>query len=141
MRQYCQRLNVNFGRMDRKDRFQEIAKLADILMTAIKAVIPVLPISLVSAVFINSDKQGLSAYDVESRTNRIMKEMQSHGAPLQVASRNRVESILKALNMLRLRKLVSESDSLYKPVAGDIDVLTYYANSIVHWLSDGHKPM
>ena len=141
MRQYCQRLNVNFGRMDRKDRFQEIAKLADILMTAIKAVIPVLPISLVSAVFINSDKQGLSAYDVESRTNRIMKEMQSHGAPLQVASRNRVESILRALNMLRLRKLVSESDSLYQPVAGDIDVLTYYANSIVHWLSDGHKPM
>ena len=62
-----------------------------------------------------------------------MDEMQSHGAPLHAAKRNRVESILNALNMLKLRKLVSEAGGRYQPVSEDMDVLAYYANAIIHW--------
>jgi hypothetical protein len=35
--------------------------------------------------------------------------------------------------MLELRKLVRESEGIYLAVPEEIDVLTYYANSIAHW--------
>ena len=140
MRQYCRDQNINFSTMERQDRFQQTDKLADILMTAIKKVIPVLPIALVSTVFKNSDQRELSAYDVEALTKSLMEEMQALGAPLYAAKRNRVESILNALNMLKLRKLVSETGGRYQPVPEDMDVLAYYANSIIHWLPDVRKP-
>jgi hypothetical protein len=35
--------------------------------------------------------------------------------------------------MLELRKLVRESEGIYVAVPEEIDVLTYYANSIAHW--------
>jgi hypothetical protein len=61
------------------------------------------------------------------------------GAPLYFTTGSRVETIINALNMLTLRRLVIETDGLYKPVVEEYDVLTYYANSIVHWLPDGQK--
>jgi hypothetical protein len=35
--------------------------------------------------------------------------------------------------MLKLRKLVVESDGLYRATPGEDDILDYYANSIAHW--------
>ncbi len=70
-----------------------------------------------------------------------MEEMQALGAPLYAAKGNRVESILNALNMLKLRTLVSEVGGRYQPVSEDMDVLAYYGNSIIHWLPDGRKPV
>ena len=69
-----------------------------------------------------------------------MEDMQALGAPLYAAKGNLVESILNALNMLKLRTLVSEAGGRYQPVSEDMDVLAYFANSITHWLPDGRKP-
>jgi len=134
MRKYCRQNQIDFSRMERSLRFQEVAKLADQLMAAIKKVIPVLPISLVSTVINNGNRQGQNAFEVESRTNRLIEELQSQGAPLYVTGESRVETIINALNMLKLRRLVVEVDGVYQPVATEYDVLSYYANSIVHWL-------
>ena len=41
MRKYCQNLQIDFSGMERSLRFQEVAKLADQLMAAIKQVIPI----------------------------------------------------------------------------------------------------
>jgi glycerol-3-phosphate O-acyltransferase len=139
MRQYCRNMQIDFSGMERSLRFQEVAKLADQLMAAIKKVIPVLPISLVSTVIKDADRQGLSPSEVESQTNRLIEELRMQGAPLYFTTGSRVETIINALNMLTLRRLVIETDGLYKPVVEEYDVLTYYANSIVHWLPDGQK--
>ena len=82
MREYCRSRQIDFSRMERSFRFREIAKLADQLMLAIKKVVPILPISLVSTVMKDHDRQGLSACEVESQTNRLIEELQSQGAPL-----------------------------------------------------------
>ena len=123
--------------MERSLRFKEVAKLADRVMAAIKKVIPILPISLVSTVIKDDDRQGLSAVEVEAQTSRLIEDLKLQGAPLYLTTESRVETILNALNMLTLRKLVIESDGLYKPVVEEHDLLAYYANSIVHWLPDG----
>jgi len=139
MREYCRNMQIDFSGMERSLRFQEIAKLADQLMEDIKKVIPILPISLVSTVIKDVDRQGLSASEVEFQTNRLIEELRLQGAPLYFTSGNRVETIINALNMLTLRRLVIETDGLYKAVVEEYDVLTYYANSIAHWLPDGQK--
>jgi len=140
MREYCRNMQIDFSGMDRSLRFQEIAKLADQLMAGIKKVIPILPISLVSTVIKDDGRQGLSASEVESQTKRLIEQLRLQGAPLYFTADSRVETIINALNMLKLRRLVMESGGLYKPVDEEHDVLTYYANSIAHWLPNDDKP-
>jgi glycerol-3-phosphate O-acyltransferase len=136
IRKYCQKNQIDFSRMEREMRFSEIEKLAGRLMASIKQVIPVLPISLVAMVMRQSGDQGLSAFEVEAHVNQLIEKLQDDEVPVYIASRSRVQTILDGLNMLKLRHLVVESDGIYKVVPEEYDVLSYYANSIVHWLKD-----
>ena len=80
--------------------------------------------------------QGMSAFEVEAHVNQLIEKLQDDRVPVYVTTRSRVQTILDALNMLKLRHLVVESDGIYKVVPEEYDVLSYYANSIVHWISD-----
>ena len=133
VREYCRETGIHFGNLERADRFLNVEKLADQLMGAIKQVVPALPISLVATVMLESRQKGLGAFEVEARVNQLIEELEGRGAHVYVSPRNRVESILSALNMLELRKLVRESGGIYTAVPEEIDVLTYYANAIAHW--------
>ena len=136
MRKYCQDNDIDFSRMEREARFSEIEKLAGRLMSGIKQVIPVLPVSLVAMVMRETGDQGLSAFEVEARVNRLIEKLQDARVPVYVTTRSRVQTILDALNTLKLRHLVVESDGIYKVVPQEHDVLSYYANSIAHWKTD-----
>jgi glycerol-3-phosphate O-acyltransferase len=133
IQQYIRQNNVDFRQMSRDARFKQIEKLADQLMAAIKNVIPILPVALVADTMKDSNDQGLSAFEVEARVNDLMADLQGRGAPVYVSTRSRVQTILNALNVLKLRRLVLESEGLYRASPGEDDVLAYYANSIVHW--------
>ena len=133
VREYCRETGIHFGKLERADRFFNVEKLADQLMGTIQQVVPALPISLVATVMLESRQRGLGAFEVEARVNQLIEELERRGAHVYVSPRNRVESILSALNMLELRKLVRESGGIYKVVPEEIDVLTYYANAIAHW--------
>ena len=136
MRKYCQENEIDFSRMEREARFSEIEKLAVRLMSDIKQVVPVLPVSLVATVMREAGDQGLSAFEVEAHVNQLIEKLQDLRVPVYVTTRSRVQTILDALNMLKLRHLVVESDGIYKVAPEEYDVLSYYANSIVHWIND-----
>ncbi|MGD2036810.1 MAG: hypothetical protein PVH28_02940, partial [Desulfobacterales bacterium] len=70
------------------------------------------------------------------QVNRLITDLQKEGAQVYVSPRKRVESILNALNMLVLRRLVRESQGVYRAVPEEVDVLSYYANAIAHWRHD-----
>ena len=133
MQQYARQNELEFSRMNRDLRFQEIEKFARRLMTNIANVIPILPVALVCSVVKASGNDGLSAFEVESRVNELIEDLNMREAPVYVSSRSRVETILTALNMLKLRRLVVETDGIFRPAPGEMDVLNYYANSIAHW--------
>jgi glycerol-3-phosphate O-acyltransferase len=133
MRQYARKNELDFSRMNRDLRFREIEKFARQLMADIGNVIPILPVALVASVMKAYGIDGLSAFEVENRVNELIEDLNMQEAPVYVSSRSRVQTILNALNMLKLRKLLVESDGIYRPAPGEMDVLTYYANSIAHW--------
>ena len=78
----------------------------------------------------------MRASEVQTQVNRLIADLQEDGAHVYVSHRKRVESILNALNMLVLRRLVEESQGIYRIVAEEVDVLSYYANAIAHWRHD-----
>jgi glycerol-3-phosphate O-acyltransferase len=136
MRAYCEKAHIDFSRMERDARFIEIEKLAEQLMSNIQQVVPVLPISLVAMIMKEFGDHGLSAYEVEAHVNRLIEELETNGAPVYITTRGRVETILEALNMLKIRRLVFEFDGIYKVAPEEFDVLSYYANSILHWMPE-----
>lgn len=135
MRQYCRKSDVCFNRLDRRERFMEVEKLCKVLMHSIEQVIPVLPVPLVATVFLQHPESQLSAFDVEAHVNQLIDDIQSKGAPVFISSRSRVQLIVTALNMLKIRRLIVESDGTYKADPKMIDVLSYYSNSFSHWRS------
>jgi glycerol-3-phosphate O-acyltransferase len=131
---------VNFARLERPTRFAEIEKLAHRLMDAIRQVVPALPVSLVATVLLEAQPEGLHAAEVQERVNRCIAELKRCGAPVYLSSQNRVASILNALNMLQLRKLVGESDGVFWAIPDEVNILTYYANAIAHWRQLANGP-
>lgn len=132
-RQFCRQNCVNISEVDRATRFVFVEKLCKQLMHSIEQVVPLLPVSLVAMVMLESVEQPLSAFDVEARVHGLIDELEARGATVYVSRRSRAQNILTALNTLRLRRIVIESDGLYCADPKHIDVLSYYANAIVHW--------
>jgi len=94
---------------------------------------------LVATVIKNESRRGLSATEVQTQTNQLIETLRRQGAPLYFSTGSQVETTINALNMLKLRKLISENDGRYQAKKEEYDILAYYANSIVHWLPDDQK--
>jgi glycerol-3-phosphate O-acyltransferase len=133
VRQYCQNSGIDFAKLERPVRFLEVEKLAKRLMDAIRQQVPALPVSLVATVMLESDSRGMQAIEVQAQVERLIADLQADGAPVYVSSRKRVESVLNALNILVLRRLVQESRGIFRIIPEEMDVLSYYANAIAHW--------
>ncbi len=132
-REYCRLNDIDFSKMKRKERFGEVGKISEHIMASVQNVIPVLPVPLVAAVFVKFPDDLLSAFDVEAHANRIIDEMRVKNAPVFLSTTSRVQTIVTALNMLRIRRLVIETDGLYKAEPEMLNILSYYANSIDHY--------
>jgi len=134
--EFCRLNHVDFSKVPRERRFVYIEKLCTQLMHSIERVIPILPVSLVASVLLEASADRLSAYDVEAQVHHLIHELETRGATVYVSRRSRAQTILTALNTLRLRRVVVESDGLYKADPEHIDILSYYANAIDHWQQD-----
>ncbi len=133
VRQYCENTGVDFQKLERRVRFLEVEKLAKRLMEAIRQQVPALPVSLVATVMLESDPGGMQAFEVQAHVNRLIADLQAGGARVYVSPRKPVESVLNALNMLVLRRLIQESRGIYRTIPEERVALSYYANAIAHW--------
>jgi glycerol-3-phosphate O-acyltransferase len=130
---YCKQHNFRFNELNRDDRFVKIEEFCNQLMGAIQNVIPVLPVALVSAVMLKSGDQERTTFDVKADVDRLINEIKLNGAPIYYPKHSFEKYIEMALEMLKIRHMVVESNGLLKVNSEMIDVLSYYANSIAHW--------
>jgi len=135
--EYCRLNGIDFSKMERKGRFLEVEKFSGHLMASVQNVIPVLPVPLVAAVFVQFPDDLLSAFEVEAQANRIIEEIRAKNAPVFLSTTSRVQTIVTALNMLRIRRLVIETNGLYRADPNMLNILSYYANSIDHYFPHG----
>jgi glycerol-3-phosphate O-acyltransferase len=136
IRRYCEEQSTRFDRLDRPERFKEVEKLCRTMMGSVQKIVPVLPVPLVARIFLDHSQVQLSAFDVELYANRLIDEIQSRGAPVYVSSRSRVQHVVTALNMLKIRRIVKEKDGLFQSDPQMHEILTFYANSLSRWIPE-----
>jgi len=137
VKDYCSEQGITFSELAREDRFPEIEKLCHRLMGSIADVVPVLPVSLLSTVFLRSMDTELDILDVEKRGNELITELQERGAPvLETPRSTRAHAIADAMDLMLLRGMITESDGKFKATPEEETILRYYANAIGHWLKE-----
>jgi len=132
-REFCRLHAVNLSKIDRSERFSLVQELCNQLMVSVQENIPVLPVSLVSNVLLEVRERPLSEFDVKAHVHRLIEALQAIGAPVYLPRRGAEEAINRAFNMLKLRRMVIESDGLYSTDSQSLDILSYYANAMDHW--------
>lgn len=133
VKRYCAANGIDFAAMDREERFDAVADLAARLSDAIEKLVPVLPIPLVAAVMQSNRDRWLSAVEVEEAAAQLIERLERKDAPVYIPAEHRVESVLYALETLKLRRLVQESEGRYCAASENLAVLQYYANSMAYW--------
>ena len=131
---YCRDRNLNFSMLERPERFQEVQKLSQELMQGIASVVPILPVSLVSTVFLEDMVTEMDILEIEARSNRLIKKLKEKGAPILETSRStRAHAIADAVDIMLLRRMISSNGDRFKVIPEEKTLLAYYANAIGHW--------
>ena len=133
-RAYCREQDVWFHKLPRSERFPQIERLSRRIMSNIADVVPVLPVSLVSKVFLDAGDEKMDILEIERRINRLQSHLAERGAPVfEVHRSTRARVISEALHIMMLRHMVTEDQGIYQAVAHEKTLISYYANAINHW--------
>ncbi len=122
-------------------RFGEIERLGQRLMTEVGRVVPALPVSLVSSALLAGGEKGLSSFELKGAVFELVRRLQAQGAHVHIPRQDQEYAVDVGLRMLTLRHLVSEADGVYRPNPKETAVLAFYANAIAHLLIDQVPPI
>ncbi len=132
-KQYCDTHNVDFSALDKDHRFERVESLAKDIMQNISQVVPVVPVALVCEVLLKNQSAWKSELELKAQCSERIKQLAAAGAPIEISS-SALESVLgSALEAINGRGLLEEKDNLYRLKASEIEIISYYANSIAHW--------
>ncbi len=141
MRQYCKENGIDLSTLSQVERFEHIERLSRGLMQRIAAVVPVLPVALVSQVVLENQQEWLSELDLKTLAAERIEALEAAGAPIRISA-NACEAVLSiALSMLAGRGLLENRDGLVRPRPESLEVLRYYANSIDQWRGVVNEPL
>jgi glycerol-3-phosphate O-acyltransferase len=132
MREYCRARGLDFRRLSGEERKQAIARLGRELMDAVGRIVPVVPVALMATVFIRNAGRPLSELELKSEVGHLLEKLEAVGAHVYVPRKDLDYALSVGLRMLRLRRLVEESDGLYRMSEREQPLVAYYANSIAH---------
>ncbi len=136
-RAFCTARGIRPHTLDREARAQHIEAFAAELMRAIEHVIPVLPVPLVCRALRDAARDGhgggLKSLEVVARTHDLTDAFIAGGAAMKPSEKPRHKTVTNALEMLRLRGLVSAHDDVYRIADGARPLIDYYANSLAHF--------
>jgi len=130
MREYVKRHGIDFRRLDDAGRHREVERVGAQLMESIARIVPVLPVSLVATVVLTQRDAAWSELGLKSAAYDLILRLEKAGAHLYVPRGDLDYAIGVGLRMLLLRRIVVESDGLYRASPAETALLAYYANAI-----------
>ncbi|HMA89015.1 MAG TPA: 1-acyl-sn-glycerol-3-phosphate acyltransferase [Burkholderiales bacterium] len=134
MRSYCRARGIDFATLAVDARRAAVAALGEELMQAVGRVVPVLPVPLIATVFARHPERALSELEIKAEAEQLIEALARNNAQLYVPRRDLDYALHVGLRMLTLRRLVDESEGLYRARPHEARLLAYYANSIAHLL-------
>lgn len=136
LKHYVAAQQIDFRDLPDQARFAAVEALGAKLMDAVGRVVPALPVSLVATALLNAHPAPLSLFDIKGRVSRIIETLEASGAYVHIPRADRDYAIEVGLRMLKLRRIVTESNGIYAANAADLHLLRYYANAIAHLLPE-----
>ena len=133
-KEYCKTNDVDFSHLASKERFEQVALLANELMQAIEKTVPIVPVVLLASVFIQSKDQRISKQQALSRARELMESIESKGGQVLFPNKDKQVNLEAAIEMLCLRHLIKVEEGYYQMCDDAAEVLEYYQNSIIHWI-------
>ncbi len=125
----------------RQDHFAGVEKLGDVLLAEIGAIVPVLPVALVSTVLLENGENWIGELELKSRVFALIQTLEKSGGHVLIPRQDRDYTLTTGIRMLALRHILETSDDgLKRGNPKERLVLEYYANSIVHLLPAKAKP-
>ena len=123
---------VDYRALSGEARRAAVARLGAELMQAVGRIVPVLPVPLMASVFVAHPRRGFSALELKGEVGRMLARLDAAGARVYIPRGDLDYALSVGLRMLRLRRLVDESEGLFRARHEELPLLSYYANSISH---------
>jgi glycerol-3-phosphate O-acyltransferase len=134
MRTWAGERGLHFPALTADQRRAEVARIGDSILQRIGEVVPVLPVSLVASLMVEAPTRAWSEIELKSAALQRIDALTALGAHVYLPRGDQDYAIGVGLRMLTLRRVVSEDgQGLFRIVAAEIELLTYYANAIAHW--------
>jgi len=125
--------DVTINQKNRKAHFDGVEKLGEELLREIGAIIPVLPVALVSTVLLQNLDKSIGELELKSLVFKLIQQLEKHGSHVHIPREDRDYTLTTGIRMLTLRHiLTTDEDGLYKANPNERLLLEYYANSITH---------
>ena len=130
---YCAEQGIDFAALGQAERFGQVTRLSQRLMREIADVVPVLPVALMSETVLSRQHEWLSELELKALAIERVTQLLQQGAPIKISA-SAYEGVFSAtLTMLEGRGFIENRDGLLRARSESVDVLNYYANSIVQW--------
>ena len=147
MRQYLDANGWQPKDLSREERFERVQELAEDLIESIAQVVPVLPVSLVSTVFLQNPDKDFSLEELQNEVEELSLRLTESNAHVYVPRSDSDYGFEVGLRMLTLRGLVlklgeeyGHSEQSYKLNPAEKPVLEYYANTIRYLVENSQRP-
>jgi glycerol-3-phosphate O-acyltransferase len=140
LRGYVAERGIDFRALPEAERFAEIERLGQRLITEVGRVIPALPVTLVSSAILAGGERGLSSFELKGAVFELMRRLKAQGAHVHIPRQDQEYAVDVGLRMLTLRHLVSEEEGVYRANPKETAILAFYANAIAHLLVDDVAP-
>jgi glycerol-3-phosphate O-acyltransferase len=104
-------------------------RMAEVIMRRVRAAMPVLPVPLVAAVLLDGGETTTSA--LVERAKAILATMRAKGRSPHLPSGTVEAAVAAGLSTLTVRRIVAEVDGVHVSRPDDINLLHYYAASLL----------
>lgn len=136
LRAYLAERGCDLRALPEGQRFAEIERLGQRLMTEVGRVVPALPVSLVASAILAAGDQGLSSLELKGAVIALMNRLRAAGGHVHIPRQDQEYAVEVGLRMLVLRHLVVSDGAVYRLDRKESALLAYYANAIAHLLQE-----
>ena len=108
------------------------SELGKVLMREVGQVVPVLPVSLISTVLLDGDKQPMSEEQLRNLSSKELDRLLANGAYMHIPRDDLNYAVEVGLRMLVLRHALELKHGMYHFKPDEKELIQYYANAITH---------
>ncbi len=132
MREYVEKHHLHFNELTRELRFEKVKLLAKDLIAEIGKQVPVTSVSLLSTVFLAEPDMVFTELKLKAKVFQLLEQLKQKEITVHIPHGDLDYMISYGLKMLKTRHIILYDRGEYRTNHDNLNVLSYYANSIVH---------